>query len=153
MQHGTRLRMHVRRACVYPHACIAPCRHSYTKKQRRCILGAGIGLAALCAVLIALIALAALRGGSRTMGDLKTGDMPEQTEAGSTGSEQPATGSPPAAPSTAQPSASELELCSWQEYRLPRRVLPSTYNLVRPVVLECICNQLASLCGWHEYKS
>ena len=78
----------------YPLVCPAPLlplpfspplhfhRHSYTKRQRRCILGVGIGLAVLLALLVALIATAAIHGGSRSMADGRAGDMPAPPAAG-----------------------------------------------------------------------
>lgn len=103
-----------------PPVCLPPLppsrgRYTYTKKQRRCMVGTMVGLGVLLATLVALVALAAVRGGRGPSDSAwHTGD--------------------PIADSLA--SAEELELCSWAGFRLPRTVVPRQYNLTLEVAME-----------------
>lgn len=78
-------------------------------------------MAALFVVLVALVAAAALRGGSHLAG--RQGD--EATGGGS--------GTPGPPGGTA--AAGEFELCGWQQWRLPGSVVPSHYELELQVPL------------------
>lgn len=90
-------------------------RYTYTKRQRRCMVGTLAGVVALVAVLAALIALAAVRGGrGPTDTSWHTGD-PSADALG---------------------TAEELALCSWGRYRLPTTVVPQQYNLTLEVSME-----------------
>ncbi|KAI3429433.1 hypothetical protein D9Q98_005527 [Chlorella vulgaris] len=89
--------------------------YTYTKRQRRCMVGTLAGVVALVAVLAALIALAAVRGGrGPTDTSWHTGD-PSADALG---------------------TAEELALCSWGRYRLPTTVVPQQYNLTLEVSME-----------------
>ncbi len=90
-------------------------RYTYTKKQRRCMVGTAIGLAILLATLVALVALAAVRGGRGPSDSAwHTGDLITDSMA----------------------TAEELQLCSWDQFRLPSALVPRQYNLTLEVAMD-----------------
>lgn len=103
--------------CSRAARCLRPPQwwYTYTKSQRRCILGSAACMAVLLIALVALAVAAALRGGSPLAG------------------RQGADGGDSAAPGA---DVGVLDLCSWQQWRLPSSVVPSHYDLVLQVPLQ-----------------
>lgn len=102
-------------------------RYTYTKRQRRCILGAGACLALLLVALLAVVTVAAVRGsrGGAALAPASPGNGTAAGEAAGSGAGSLGSGSE----DDAGIPPGELELCRWAQYRLPPAVVPTQYNL------------------------